>query len=68
MEKASKTIQIGILGCGTVGTGLVKLLQDYQADNRNPKVIISQILVKNQSRAQEISDKLGLDIKIFTTN
>ncbi len=57
---------IGLLGCGTVGSGVIKILRKSQKDKSN--ICISKILVRNNKRASEISAELGLNIEIFTTN
>lgn len=65
----SKAIKIGLLGCGTVGSGVVKLLRKInQAHNFGYQIDINKILVRNSKRAQEIGTELGLDQSIFTTN
>lgn len=64
----TKSIELGILGCGTVGSGFVELVKRYQNKNKSPKIIISKILVKSHQRAQEIAANLNLDLNLFTTN
>ena len=58
---SSKT-KIGLLGCGTVGSGLVKIL------NNHKQVEIAKIFVRSEKRASEIAKDLGLDLAIFTWN
>lgn len=60
--------QIGIMGCGTVGSGLVKLLRKHLLRKQSPEISIAKILVRNDKRAAEISSELGLDQSLFTTN
>lgn len=60
----SSKLKIALLGCGTVGSGLIKVLRKL---NRND-IEISYILVRNDARAKEISSNLDLDLKLFTTN
>lgn len=57
-------VKIAFLGCGTVGSGVIKILHKL---NRND-IEISSILVRNDTRAKEISSSLGLDLKLFTSN
>lgn len=56
----AEKIKIGLLGCGTVGSGLVKIL------DKQSLVEITKIAVRNQQRAQEIAGDLGLDQSLFT--
>jgi homoserine dehydrogenase len=64
-----EALKIGLLGCGTVGSGVVKILRKISQNPRyTQKIIIEKIFVRNDRRAQEISTELGLDIGIFTTN
>jgi len=58
-----EAIKIGLLGCGTVGSGVVKILRKISQNPRyTQKIIIEKIFVRNDRRAQEISTELGLDI------
>ncbi len=59
----SKNYQIGILGCGTVGSGVVAVLAKLKTD-----IDINKIYVRSEARAKELATKLGLDLKIFTWN
>jgi homoserine dehydrogenase len=64
-----ETIKIGLLGCGTVGSGVVKILRKLsQNSHHHQKIQIEKVFVRNNRRAQEISTELGLDMGIFTTN
>lgn len=65
---SKSTIKIGILGCGTVGSGLVTITQRYNKAGRIPKIEIAKIFVRNEKRAKEISEKHGIDLKLFTWN
>ena len=58
-------IKIGLLGCGTVGTGVVKLLaknQEAIQKKAGQKVIISQVLEKDISKCLA----LGIDQNMIT--
>ncbi len=60
----SSKLSIGLLGCGTVGSGVVKILRRLdQAD-----IQLTKIYVRTEKRAKEISSDLGLDLKLFTWN
>lgn len=56
----STKFKIGLLGCGTVGSGLVKILKKHD------QVEITKIFVRNEKRAKEIAKELELDLKLFT--
>ncbi|MEW6621586.1 MAG: homoserine dehydrogenase [Bacillota bacterium] len=61
------TIKVGLLGLGTVGTGVVKLLiknSNSIAKKVGQNVEISKILVKNKEKIR----KLDISDKIITTN
>ncbi len=60
----SRNYQIGILGCGTVGSGVVKVLRNLARTD----ITIAKIYVRSEARAQELSSQLGLDKKVFTWN
>ncbi|MFC5469455.1 homoserine dehydrogenase [Cohnella suwonensis] len=52
-----KAIQVGLLGLGTVGTGVVKIVEGHQEDLSNQvgsPISISQILVKDRSKARGV--------------
>ncbi len=66
MPKKEK-FKIGIMGCGTVGSGLVKLLRKYSLRKQSPEIEIGKILVRNEKRAVEIASELGLDQSLFCT-
>lgn len=69
MQASSQIIKIGLLGCGTVGSGVVKILRKLsQNPHHQYKISIEKILVRNMRRADEISTELGLDKSIFTCN
>ena len=53
----NNTIKIGLLGCGTVGTGVIKVLKE-NADEITPKVgahvVISHVLVRNLNKKRDL--------------
>ncbi|SDD23426.1 homoserine dehydrogenase [Paenibacillus sp. UNCCL117] len=59
-----KPVKVGLLGLGTVGTGVVRIVEGHQHDLMNKSgspIEIAQILVKDKSKARNISvseDKL----------
>lgn len=59
-------MDIAILGLGTVGSGLVKLVQNYNDLNKSPKINIKYIFVRDEKRAKEKAKEYGLDQKLFT--
>ncbi len=61
-------MEIAILGLGTVASGLVKLIENHNAINDSKKITIKYIFVRNEKRAQELSKKHNLDLKLFTWN
>ena len=57
------TIHIGLLGCGTVGSGVAKLLTekaDFYAHRCNQRIELKKVLVrdKDKQRAIEIAPEL----------
>lgn len=60
-------ISIGLLGLGTVGSGVAKILQQHQQDLRHKlgvEVAIKKVLIKNKNK-----DRLSsLDPAVFTTD
>jgi homoserine dehydrogenase len=54
----TQQIKIGILGCGTVGQGLVKLLADF------PNIQVAKICVRDLNKPRD----LNLATEVFTTN
>ncbi|OXS57953.1 homoserine dehydrogenase [Cohnella sp. CIP 111063] len=53
-----KPINVGLLGLGTVGTGVVRIVEGHQEDLSNQvgsPIRISQILVKDRNKARSIS-------------
>ena len=63
---SSKQINVGILGMGTVGTGVVSLLQqngDFLRKRAGCSLAIKRILVKDQSKPRE----LDIPADVFTT-
>lgn len=60
-------ISIGLLGFGTVGSGVAKIIQQHQEDLQHKlgaKVAIRKVLVRDAGK-DRISD---LDPNVFTTN
>lgn len=57
-------IKIALLGCGTVGSGVIKILENLKREDLE----LTKILVRNNNRAAELSNKLKLNPNIFTTN
>lgn len=55
-----------MLGCGTVGSGLIKVLASYKHYKRRPEIELKSILVRNMQRAEEISSKHGIEKHLFT--
>ena len=56
MDKNSK-VKLGLIGLGTVGTGVVKVLKDYE------NIEITRIAVKNLNKKRDIEN---LDQSILT--
>jgi len=53
-----KPIKVGLLGLGTVGTGVVKIVEGHQEDLSNQvgsPISIAQILVKDRNKGRSIS-------------
>ncbi|WP_372634678.1 homoserine dehydrogenase [Cohnella sp.] len=53
-----KPINVGLLGLGTVGTGVVRIVEGHQEDLSNQvgsPIRISQILVKDRNKARSVS-------------
>lgn len=53
-----KPIKVGLLGLGTVGTGVVRIIENHQEDLQNQigsPVIIEKILVSNVNKPRNIS-------------
>ncbi len=59
-------INIAILGYGTVGSGLGHLIQNYNKLQKEPKINIKYIFVRDEKRAKEKAKEFDLDIKLFT--
>src|SRR5690606_33643411 len=60
-------ISIGLLGLGTVGTGVAKILQQHQQDFHHKlgvPVTIKKVLVRNHNKERLTS----LNPEVFTTN
>jgi homoserine dehydrogenase len=60
----SKKIKIALLGCGTVGSGVLTILDNLHRQD----IELVQILVRNEQRATELSTKLNLDRSLFVTD
>jgi homoserine dehydrogenase len=55
---AMKPVKVGLLGLGTVGTGVVRIVEGHQEDLLNQvgsPIVISQILIKDRSKGRNIS-------------
>ncbi len=53
-----KPIKVGLLGLGTVGTGVVRIVEGHQEDLQNQvgsSIVIEKILVQNKNKARSIS-------------
>jgi len=53
-----KPVKVGLLGFGTVGTGVVKLVEGHQEDLSNQvgsPIAIAQILVKDRNKSRSLS-------------
>lgn len=53
-----KPIKVGLLGLGTVGTGVVRIVEGHQQDlhsQTGSTIMIEKILVQNKSKARNIS-------------
>ncbi len=65
-DENAKQIRIGMLGCGTVGTGLIKLLDKHSVDLRANclELTISRVAVKDPTRPRDVN----LDPAIVTSD
>ncbi|MGO4274303.1 homoserine dehydrogenase, partial [Paenibacillus sp. TAF58] len=53
-----KPIKVGLLGLGTVGTGVVRIIEGHQEDlqrQTGSSIEISKILVQDKSKLRNIS-------------
>jgi homoserine dehydrogenase len=53
-----KPVKVGLLGLGTVGTGVVRIVEDHQDDLINQvgsPILIAQILVKDRMKGRNVS-------------
>ncbi|OPA80360.1 homoserine dehydrogenase [Paenibacillus selenitireducens] len=53
-----KPIKVGLLGLGTVGTGVVRIVEGHQSDLQSQvgsPIVIEKVLVKNVEKARNIS-------------
>ncbi|MBO7745498.1 homoserine dehydrogenase [Paenibacillus sp. MWE-103] len=53
-----KPIKVGLLGLGTVGTGVVRIVEGHQTDLQSQvgsPIVIEKVLVQNKSKARSIS-------------
>ncbi|MFC4809018.1 homoserine dehydrogenase [Paenibacillus sp. GCM10023250] len=53
-----KPIKVGLLGLGTVGTGVVRIVEGHQTDLQSQvgsPIIIEKVLVQNKSKARSVS-------------
>lgn len=62
-----KPVKVGLLGLGTVGTGVVRIVEGHQEDLQSQvgsPIVIEKVLVQNKSKSRNISissDKLTED-------
>lgn len=61
-------INVAILGLGTVGQGVYQLIKNYQEKNQTPKIFLKYIFVRNKKKAEDLSTKFKIDLKLFTWN
>jgi homoserine dehydrogenase len=62
-----KPVKVGLLGLGTVGTGVVRIVEGHQADLRNQvgsPIVIEKVLVQNIEKTRNI----GIDASKLTTD
>ena len=62
-----KSVSIGLLGLGVVGSGVIKLIEDYQEDLAHQLgcgVEVKKVLVRNIEKARQVD----VDETILTTN
>ncbi|WP_308634744.1 homoserine dehydrogenase [Paenibacillus silvisoli] len=63
-----KPIKVGLLGLGTVGTGVVRIVEGHQSDLESQvgsPIVIEKVLVQNKNKSRSISiasDKLTEDV------
>jgi homoserine dehydrogenase len=53
-----KPIKVGLLGLGTVGTGVVRIVEGHQEDLQNQagsSIVIEKVLVQNKTKARAVS-------------
>ncbi|AJY76075.1 homoserine dehydrogenase [Paenibacillus beijingensis] len=53
-----KPVKVGLLGLGTVGTGVVRIVEGHQEDLRSQvgsPIVIEKVLVQNKDKARSIS-------------
>ncbi|MBW7476232.1 homoserine dehydrogenase [Paenibacillus oenotherae] len=53
-----KAIKVGLLGLGTVGTGVVRIVEGHQEDLQSQvgsPIVIEQVLVQNKSKARSLA-------------
>lgn len=65
-----KKVRIGLLGCGTVGSQVVRILQEKNADlsaRSGARLEISGIAVRNLEKYRAQAAQLGVDETIFDT-
>ena len=62
----AKKIKLGLLGCGTVGTGVLKVLQENYHDIRakiGNDIEVSKVLVRNLNKKRDFNGNV-----VFTDN
>lgn len=64
----AKKIKLGLLGCGTVGTGVLKVLQENYHDIRakiGNDIEVSKVLVRNLNKNVILMEMLFLQITLM---
>jgi homoserine dehydrogenase len=66
-EREEKKVKVGLLGLGTVGTGVARIISAHQEELRNQtssQIEITKVLVRDREKKRQIE----IDKKIITTN
>src|SRR5690606_34048447 len=61
------TLMVGLLGCGTVGSGVVRLLTEHAdeiAARTGARLVLGPVAVRNPSRDRGLGDLGGLDVEV----
>lgn len=64
----AKKIKLGLLGCGTVGTGVLKVLQENYHDIKakiGNDIEVSKVLVRNLNKNVILMEMLFLQITLM---